>query len=204
MFSHECMNSGNDQTGTAEKPRSSAMSSEEEGGLAKATRTVVIVAVVTGLMLSIVGSVSAAEPSPIPVPTSFGAVAEKGETSDSERFVKLETVRGLVKVQVTTETKYKGMVREEVTFEDIETSARIKVAATKANGDVVARSVTLLPQFIRKPQLLKKAWIELAPERVKKVRLDMPPQQIKRLLIHLPPQLTKPAPLNVPPQIVKI
>ena len=120
-----------------------------------------------------------------------------------EGFIRLETGRELVKVVITTETKYSAVGKEEATFEDTEAGDRIKVVGSKANGDPVASNVTVIPQFIRKPELLKKASLEPPLEQARKVRLDMRPQHIKRLFIHLPPQLIKPAPLNLPPQIVK-
>jgi hypothetical protein len=155
-------------------------------------------------MLGSMGNVFAAEPSLISVLKISGTVVEKGKMSNDEGFIDLKTERGLVKVLVTAETKYSVPGKEEATFADIKVGDRIKVVATRANSSLIANNVTVLPQFVYRPHLLKKAWMELPPKQDKEIWLDMPPQQIKRVLIHLPPQLVKLTLLNVPPQLVKI
>ena len=170
----------------------------------KAIRTLVIAAVVTGLTLGSIGNVSAAKPSLVPVLNIYGTVVEKGKMSNDEGFIELKTEKGLIKILVTAETKYNVPGEEEATFADVKVGDRIKVVATKGKEGLIASNVTVLPQLVYRPQLVKKAWIHLPPQQAKKIRLDLPPPQIKRTLIHLPPQLIKLTLLSVPPQLVKI
>jgi len=159
--------------------------------MVKTTRILIILALSAGLMLGSMGNIFAAEPSLISMLNISGTVVEKSEISNDEGFIKLKTERGLVKVLVTTETKFNVPGKEESTSADIKVGDRIKVVATRTNSSLIANNVTVLPQFVYKPCPLEKARMELPHKQIKKIWLDMRHQQIKRALVHLPSQLVK-------------
>ena len=174
--------------------------------MVKVIRTLVMAAVVMGLTVSSMGSVFAAEPSLIPVLSIVGTVADKGEINNDEGFIELKMGKGgLVEVLVTSETKYNIPGKEEATFEDIKIGDRVRVVATNAAAKeddtmIIASSVTVLPQFVYRPQLVKKVWIKLPPKQIKEIWLDIPAQQIKRVWIDLPVQQIKQIWIHLKPE----
>ena len=133
----------------------------------KVARILVILVTVVGLMLGSIGSVFAAKPSIVHVSSICGRVVEKGQISNDLGFIELETVKkGLVKVLVIPETKYSITVKEDATFEDIKVGDRVKVVSVgaKDKGGIIASEMTVLPQFVYKPYLLRQIWMHLPPQ----------------------------------------
>ena len=168
----------------------------------KVARILVILSVVLGLTLGSMGNVFAAEPSLIPVFNISGTVVEIGETNNAEGFIELKTGEGHVRILVTTETKYDVPGKEQAALADIKVGDRTKIVAIKADVGLIASTVKVLPQFVYRHQLVRKAQIELPPQQIKQVWLHLPRQQIKRVLIPLPEQV-KEIWLHIPPQQIK-
>ena len=139
----------------------------------KVTRILVILSVVLGLTLGSMGNVFAAEPSLIPVSNISGKVVEKGETDNAEGFIELKTGEGSVRILVTTETKYDVPGKEQADFADIKVGDRTEIVAIKADVGLIASTVKVLPQFVYRPQLVRKAQLELTPQQIKQGWLDV-------------------------------
>jgi hypothetical protein len=115
-------------------------------------RTIILSALVAGLMLGNTGSVLAAEPPETNV-NIFGEVVAieqviKGVDSN-EAFIDLKTNEGNIRVKVTANTQYKNG-----SFTDIAVGKRLALVASEADGVLTAEQLLIIPSEPRYEHLV--------------------------------------------------
>ena len=105
----------------------------------KGLRTMIVLALAVGLMLTSVGSPLAQE-STNTTANVFGEVIAKDQRNSNEAFIEFETKQGNVMVQLAANTQYKN-----ANLEDVVAGKKVALIAEEVNSALVAKNVLVVP-----------------------------------------------------------